>query len=168
MTQEQHDFYNQLEGLNWWHFNLEGLKDNEFLIIIDNNGVPTWGDSVIVKFISQYNIDFWARVKDLKPSVLNLLVSKMSYWDRENFKKESEIYELQALAESSTFEEFVQQVEIIRECEKRGAAGIEIKYKSIYATIMDKQKLDFEFDCCRENGNWLPTSYRRDFTYFKS
>lgn len=87
MTQELYDYYNRIEGLNWWHENLKDLKDYELLIVIKEDGVPSWADNVKVEYISQYNIHFWARPKDLKPHILDLLISKMPLLEKMGIKR---------------------------------------------------------------------------------
>ena len=91
MTQEQHDYFNRLEGFKWWE-DTKDLKDYEFIITVNSDGKFSYSYNVVVKYISQYDILYWARPQDLSPSVLSMILNQWPSWRREEYLEELKRY----------------------------------------------------------------------------
>lgn len=91
MTQEQYDYFNRLEGFKWWE-DTKDLKDYEFIITVNSDGKFSYSYNVVVKYISQYDILYWARPQDLSPSVLSMILNQWPSWRREEYLEELKRY----------------------------------------------------------------------------
>jgi hypothetical protein len=92
MTQEQINYCQRL-GFNWWQDTTE-LNDDDFIIIVDGDGKFKIGTCVKVKYISQYNIDFWIHPHKLNANTLRVIADKMDYTNKQELLEYMRIHNL--------------------------------------------------------------------------
>jgi hypothetical protein len=92
MTQEQINYCQRL-GFNWWQDTTE-LNDDDFIIIVDGDGKFKIGTCVKVKYISQYNIDFWIHPHKLSAITLKIIADKMDYTNKQELLEYMRIHNL--------------------------------------------------------------------------
>ena len=91
MTKEQYDYFNRLEGFKYCDDHKD-LKDYEFIITVNSDGKFSYSYNVVVKYISQYDILYWARPQDLSPSILSMILNQWPSWRREEYLEELKRY----------------------------------------------------------------------------
>ena len=91
MTREQEDYIRSLEGFKHCGDHKD-LKDYEFIITVNSDGKFSYSYNVVVKYIYQYDILYWARPEDLSPSILNIILNQWPSWRREEYMEDLKRY----------------------------------------------------------------------------